>query len=675
MRLRPRRVGPLAALALLAPTLTTTTAQAASEIVTDCPYWVGTTLDTPLPATLLLSYTAVGANDVQVNGLMSASEGNAGDEVHNFRTGLDNLRLNGLTTPYSITVHDPRDGTELASGSVSECPGTKIMTPAPEYPASSGGRWSSNLPSNEYISWRYDRDDSLTIVANPPHSFRIYTRDALVEGLRQEYDLGMPPGSEEQVRFDNFYCASWGGDDDGLWVWASAPGVEDYVRLQQAHGNGDWVDITGTVGYPPDGRHHARPTPWRFPLPNSVAYPLPTDAPLSLRALSPEGRVVGQRTYDRVCGVDLDPMSPTVVALPSPMVDEAGDWVVPADDATHQWFLELDGDLVVRVLPSAHTFPDGEVTHNFGLPTVDPAPAPDVTRSFGADRFATAATVATSNYAPGLSTVYLATGWDFPDALAAAAVAGSEEAPVLLTGTDSLPDVTRAALVALTPAEVVLLGGPAAVTEKVVDQVAALGLGVIRVSGDDRYATAAKVSARLAPSDTVFVASGHDHADALAAGALAGSTASPVLLTRVTMLPEATVTELRRHSPSTVYLLGGTAAVSTVVEEQITDLGLDVVRVSGKDRYATAAAVAALHGATGFPDAWVTSGVDFADALAGAPLAAREDGVVLLTRPRSLPEVTAEALVSGGPARVTVLGGEAAVSGAVEEAIKALPWE
>ncbi len=66
------------------------------------------------------------------------------------------------------------------------------------------------------------------------------------------------------------------------------------------------------------------------------------------------------------------------------------------------------------------------------------APKPATTRLFGADRYATAAAVSAGTFPAGAPVAYLATGSDYPDALAAAAAAGGR-GPVLLGGASDLP--------------------------------------------------------------------------------------------------------------------------------------------------------------------------------------------------------------------------------------------
>src|SRR5690606_32189504 len=95
-----------------------------------------------------------------------------------------------------------------------------------------------------------------------------------------------------------------------------------------------------------------------------------------------------------------------------------------------------------------------------------------VERIGGLDRFETSALV--SGFAEPGGTVYLATGVDFPDALAAGSPAGLQQAPVLLVQPDGIPAVIQAQLLALQPTRVVILGGTGAISDNVRAQAAAL---------------------------------------------------------------------------------------------------------------------------------------------------------------------------------------------------------
>ncbi|WP_349305143.1 cell wall-binding repeat-containing protein [Agrococcus sp. Marseille-Q4369] len=81
----------------------------------------------------------------------------------------------------------------------------------------------------------------------------------------------------------------------------------------------------------------------------------------------------------------------------------------------------------------------------------------DVDRYAGADRFATAAQLAREFGVVG--TAYLASGTGFSDALAGAAAAGRDGAPLLLSRRECMPAATRSALLAAEPDRVLVLGG------------------------------------------------------------------------------------------------------------------------------------------------------------------------------------------------------------------------
>ena len=194
----------------------------------------------------------------------------------------------------------------------------------------------------------------------------------------------------------------------------------------------------------------------------------------------------------------------------------------------------------------------------------------DVTRVAGEHRYETAANLALM-FPTDLPVVYVASGENaaYPDALTGSALAGTNDAPVLLTKKDSVPGATAAALAELNPQSVVVLGGSAAVSD---DVYTALGASD-RIFGSDRYGTAVDVSSNYDTNiPVVYIASGVDYPDALASSALAGSEEVPVLITRQDKLPNAIVAELDRLSPERVVIVGGTNAVSQSVEDKLNEL-------------------------------------------------------------------------------------------------------
>lgn len=323
-----------------------------------------------------------------------------------------------------------------------------------------------------------------------------------------------------------------------------------------------------------------------------------------------------------------------------------------------------------------------------------PARAATVNRVAGADRVATAVAVADIgwNEAPH---VLLATSVDYPDAVAAAALAASNGAPVLLNPPSALAAPVRDALRRLGTTQVTILGGPNAISGVVQRQLRDLGLEVDRIAGDDRFETAAAIAesatVRSADGPTAPVAAvalgsradgGDAWPDALSAASLAGlEVPVPTLLTARTSLPAPTVETLRQLAPDEVLVLGGEAAVSATVAQQIGSLGIEVTRAEGVDRYTTAVAVArqatgGVHPETGALDASqavFVSGSDFPDALAAGALAARRSGPLLLVPPGRLDDgVDAYLRRDATPVSQGVLvGGPNAVDDFVQEELTA----
>jgi putative cell wall-binding protein len=90
-----------------------------------------------------------------------------------------------------------------------------------------------------------------------------------------------------------------------------------------------------------------------------------------------------------------------------------------------------------------------------------------VSRLAGSDRFSTAAVISYNTFAPGVPVAYVATGLNFPDALAGAAAAGSQGSPILLVMPDSIPAATAAELARLQPGRIVVLGSAGVVSDGV----------------------------------------------------------------------------------------------------------------------------------------------------------------------------------------------------------------
>lgn len=213
----------------------------------------------------------------------------------------------------------------------------------------------------------------------------------------------------------------------------------------------------------------------------------------------------------------------------------------------------------------------------------------DVQRIAGDSRWGTAAELADQVARRGpVEVVAVALGdrgdgrdaW--PDALAAASLAALDEpVPTLLTTRSDLPAQTELALQRLRPDRVLLLGGPGAIDPRVEQQIAALGIEVDRLEGDNRYQTGVAVAEEamdgphedhgsLEAAAAVFV-SGEGFADALGAGALAAHLDAPLLLVPGDVLAESVDAFVRSDETAfeEAVIVGGTTVISDHIGDEL----------------------------------------------------------------------------------------------------------
>ncbi|WP_299445997.1 cell wall-binding repeat-containing protein, partial [uncultured Phycicoccus sp.] len=127
-------------------------------------------------------------------------------------------------------------------------------------------------------------------------------------------------------------------------------------------------------------------------------------------------------------------------------------------------------------------------------------------------------------------------------------------------------------LTRLKPQRIVVLGGTGSVSAAVADDLRRYTTGdVTRLSGTDRYAASATISARtFDPGVPVaYVATGSKFPDALSGAPAAGVQRGPVLLVRSGGIPTPIADELTRLKPQRIVVLGGTGSVSAAVADAL----------------------------------------------------------------------------------------------------------
>ncbi|MCU1483280.1 MAG: hypothetical protein JWN67_26 [Actinomycetia bacterium] len=185
-------------------------------------------------------------------------------------------------------------------------------------------------------------------------------------------------------------------------------------------------------------------------------------------------------------------------------------------------------------------------------------------------------------------------------------------------------------------------------------------IGTAIAASVDNWATASGgATATRGLAQAVVLARSDNFADALSATPLTARKVGPLLLSPPAGLDAAVRAEIQRilTPGKTVYLLGGTAAVSAATESILRSDGYVVVRLAGGDRFATAVEVA--NTGLGNPSTqFLVTGLDFPDALAAGAAAAKVGGAVLLTNGAALETSTSNYLAAHPATRYTV-GGQA----------------
>lgn len=233
------------------------------------------------------------------------------------------------------------------------------------------------------------------------------------------------------------------------------------------------------------------------------------------------------------------------------------------------------------------------------------------------------------------SEVVLATGRNFPDGLVAGALAGATKSGVVLTmGTTAIEPETLSKLKSVGTSKVTIVGGTGAVSQGVEDSLKAAGIQVERIAGTDRYDTAFKVfdymkangklklNARGEPYG-VFVATGKDFPDALAASAVAAKIGTAVILA---------------DTPEQVNRVAGTQpyAVGAQTSRLMSNMGVSMSGwFDGKDRYDTANKLVNWSVWKGGDTVMVAVGTNYPDALAAGGLAASTGQLLVLANPSS----------------------------------------
>lgn len=219
---------------------------------------------------------------------------------------------------------------------------------------------------------------------------------------------------------------------------------------------------------------------------------------------------------------------------------------------------------LTRLRPARIVILGGTGVVSSAVQTALAAFAPTVSRIAGANRYATSGLVARAAFTAPVPVAYLATGTGFADALSGAAAAAHEGGPILLTSPSVLPTETGAALTALRPKRIVIVGGSGAVSETVAAALDRYTAGAVsRLAGGTRYDTAATVATTVfATARSVVLATGEDFPDAVAGIPSASVNDAPLLLSGPYCVTNATRAAHHALGSTRTLVLGGSGVVA-----------------------------------------------------------------------------------------------------------------
>ena len=261
-----------------------------------------------------------------------------------------------------------------------------------------------------------------------------------------------------------------------------------------------------------------------------------------------------------------------------------------------------------------------------------PTPSnPDTGRIGGKDRIDTAIKISKDNYDKA-KTVIVVRHDLFPDSMTASVLAKLKDAPILLNPTDKLDSRVADEIKRLGAEEIIIVGGQNSVSEKVREDLKAYDAdkNVERISGVDRYGTSEMVAKRVTgitgKKHTGVVASGQVFPDALSVGTFASRDGYPILLVKKDSIPSQIQNAIKDLDINKTYIAGGTDTISKSTEAKLPSV---VERMAGATRYETSVAIAKSKFA-GSKEAYVASGIEFADALVISPISGKYNRPTLL---------------------------------------------
>lgn len=300
----------------------------------------------------------------------------------------------------------------------------------------------------------------------------------------------------------------------------------------------------------------------------------------------------------------------------------------------------------------------------------------NVTRIAGQDRYETSFFIA-SQVNPGMTnSVILASGKDFPDALAGAPLSKKLNAPILLMD-DSIYGYLYENLDYINKhlskgGTIYLLGGESSISSNVVNELEQQGYtNIKRLGGTNRFDTNNTIvnEMNIEEGTPVVIVNGFNFPDALSISSIAAAKGYPIFMSQNNSIPDTIINKISSINPSKIYLIGGTGALSNNIQSQLKNNlsnvnDEDIIRISGNNRYDTSLKVADYFKLDS-KDVILANGENFPDALSGSALAAKLNAPIILMDGKNI-DSQKNYIDSLNSNNLIILGGQGSVSSETE---------
>lgn len=196
-----------------------------------------------------------------------------------------------------------------------------------------------------------------------------------------------------------------------------------------------------------------------------------------------------------------------------------------------------------------------------------------VDRLSGADRYKTSAQIAAKLIDGKTTTLEIASGENYADALSLNNAAEKDKAPILLVRVNtidkSVEDVIKSSKASL----INIAGGEKSVSENTKANIKKISNATVnRIGGVDRYETSILLAKYSGAKEVVVVASGENFADALVAAPFSAKQKGAILLTNKDKLGQNAEQFIKDTKFNKSYVIGGEKSVSEDVINQLTSI-------------------------------------------------------------------------------------------------------